>query len=109
MHVRVVRIRLRSDPGSDVPRRHVGSGPRARHLPAIPAHLRPVTGSGIPEADPDDLTEDGHDFLDRYAELGDPADLRRARAAYEQALKVLPPGEPTWPFLSNLGNCLRMV
>lgn len=68
-----------------------------------------MTGSGSPGTDPDDLSEDGHDFLDRYAELGDPADLRRARAAYEHALKVLPPGEPTWPFLSNLGNCLRMV
>ena len=68
-----------------------------------------MTGSGVPGTDPDDLTEDGHDFLDRYAELGDPADLRRARAAYEQALDVLPPDEPTWPFLSNLGNCLRMV
>jgi tetratricopeptide (TPR) repeat protein len=68
-----------------------------------------VTGGGVPGTDPDDLTEDGHDFLDRYAEIGDPADLRRARAAYERALDVLPPGEPTWPFLSNLGNCLRMV
>ena len=68
-----------------------------------------MTGSGVSGTDPDDLTEDGHDFLDRYAEIGDPADLRCARAAYERALDVLPPGEPTWPFLSNLGNCLRMV
>jgi hypothetical protein len=68
-----------------------------------------VTGGGVPRVDPDDLTEDGHDFLDRYAELGDPADLRRARAAYERALDVLPPDQETWPFLSNLGNCLRMV
>ena len=68
-----------------------------------------MTGSGVPGADPDDLTEDGHDFLDRYAESGDLADLRRARTAYEQALDVLPPDEETWPFLSNLGNCLRMV
>ena len=68
-----------------------------------------MTSGGVPEVDPDDLTEDGHDFLDRYAELGDPADLRRARAAYEQALDVLPPDQETWPFLSNLGNCLRMV
>ena len=68
-----------------------------------------MTGSGIPGTEADDLTEDGHTFLDRYAEIGDPADMRRARAAYERALDVLPPGEPTWPFLSNLGNCLRMV
>ena len=59
--------------------------------------------------DPDDLTEEGHAFLDRYAELGDAADLRRARAAYERTLDALPPDEETWPFLSNLGNCLRMV
>ena len=68
-----------------------------------------MTSGGVPEVDPDDLTEDGHDFLDRYAETGDPADLRRACMAYEQALAVLPPDEETWPFLSNLGNCLRMV
>jgi tetratricopeptide (TPR) repeat protein len=95
---------MRGGPGS--------VGPRRRHQPAIPARRRlpgEVTGSGVPGTDPDDLTEDGHNFLDRYAELGDLADLRRARAAYERALAVLPPGEPTWPFLSNLGNCLRMV
>src|ERR1700758_2688170 len=89
-----------------------GPAPPRRHQPAIPARPRlprAVTGSGVPGTDPDDLTEDGHNFLDRYAELGDPADLGRARAAYEQALDVLPPDEPTWPFLSNLGNCLRMV
>jgi tetratricopeptide (TPR) repeat protein len=59
--------------------------------------------------DADQLTEDGHRFLDDYAESGDEEDLRRALAAYERALRLLPPGGQTWPFLSNLGNCLRVV
>lgn len=68
-----------------------------------------MTSGGVPGADPDDLTEDGHDLLDRYARSGDPADLQRARVAYEQALDAIEPDAQTWPFLSNLGNCLRMV
>ena len=59
--------------------------------------------------DPDELTEDGHLYLDRYAEGGDEEDLRRALAAYQKALGALPSGEERWPFLSNLGNCLRIV
>lgn len=38
--------------------------------------------------DPDELTEDGHLYLDRYAEGGDEEDLRRALAAYQKALAV---------------------
>lgn len=59
--------------------------------------------------DPDDLTDAGHGHLDQYARTGDQADLQRALAAYRRALAALPPGEDTWPFLSNLGNCLRMI
>ena len=94
----------------------IGAGYRARRTcrdtpPPEEGATTPeaMTGDGVPEIDPDGLTEDGHDLLDRFAELGDPADLQRARAAYEQALAVLPPDEQTWPFLSNLGNCLRMI
>lgn len=65
--------------------------------------------ANVSQDDPDELTEDGHRFLDDYAGSGDEEDLRRALAAYERALEVLPPGEEAWTFLSNLGNCLRMV
>ena len=58
---------------------------------------------------PDDLTDAGHGHPDQYARTGDQADLQRALAAYRRALAALPPGEDTWPFLSNLGNCLRMI
>ena len=68
-----------------------------------------IPGMAGPGDDADQLTEDGHRFLDAYAESGDEEDLRRALAAYERALAVLPPDEETWPFLSNLGNCLRMA
>jgi hypothetical protein len=68
-----------------------------------------MAGAGVPVEDPDELTEDGHLYLDRYAEGGDEEDLRRALAAYQKALDVLPPGEERWPFLSNLGNCLRIA
>jgi tetratricopeptide (TPR) repeat protein len=59
--------------------------------------------------DPDDLTDIGHGHLDQYARTGDQADLQLSLAAYRRALAALPPGEDTWPFLSNLGNCLRMI
>jgi hypothetical protein len=65
--------------------------------------------AGAREDDADELTEEGHRFLDSYAESGSEDDLWLALAAYERALELLPPEEETWPFLSNLGNCLRMV
>jgi tetratricopeptide (TPR) repeat protein len=68
-----------------------------------------ASATDLPADDADQLTEDGHRFLDGYADSGDEEDLRRALTAYERALEVLPPGEETWPFLSNLGNCLRVV
>src|SRR6516162_5160514 len=66
-----------------------GVGLLRRHLPAIPARQRlpgAVTGSGVPGTDPDDLTEDGHNFLDRHAELGDMQALHRAVPILEDAL-----------------------
>lgn len=68
-----------------------------------------MAGHAGAREDPDELTEDGHRLLDEYAETGDEAALRAATAAYERGLELLPPGEQDWPFLSNLGNCLRLV
>jgi tetratricopeptide (TPR) repeat protein len=61
------------------------------------------------DLDVDQLTDEGHRLLDIYAETSDEPALRRALAAYERALEALPPGEEAWTFLSNLGNCLRLV
>jgi tetratricopeptide (TPR) repeat protein len=60
-------------------------------------------------SDADGWTEVGHEFLDRYEADGGERHLRLAVAAYERALSLLAAGDETWPFLSNLGNALRLA
>ncbi len=64
---------------------------------------------GVGPEDPDQLTESGHELLERYELDGDAENLRWARAAYERALLLAGPSADRSVYLNNLGGCLRLV
>ena len=68
-----------------------------------------VNGVHRQSEDPDQLTERGHDLLDRYETGGEVGNLRAAVDAYERALGELTTGDEPWTFESNLGNALRLA
>jgi hypothetical protein len=56
----------------------------------------------------EELNELGIELVDRYEQEGDPALLRRAREAHEQALRKAGTASDRAAYLNNVGNCLRL-
>ena len=59
-------------------------------------------------ASAEELNELGIELVDRYEQEGDPALLRRAREAHEQALRKAGTAADRAAYLNNVGNCLRL-